>query len=113
MSASKAKPRDVYAGAGDLRGVWTRGEEPQELVLSDGSRLALRPAEHGQTRWQRSEGRDVTAGPVSAGEAAALAGEEFASYVSVRTRAEAEWLRTVAEWCDEEARRLEHELSAS
>lgn len=112
MSAIKAKTRDVYTGAGDLRGVWTRGEEPKELVLSDGSRLALRGAEHGRTGWRRTEGRDDTAGPVSAGEAATLAGEEFAGYVSVRTRAEAEWLRAVAEWCDEEARRIEGELSA-
>ena len=98
----------------DLRGVWTRGDDPQELVLSDGSRLQLEGAfGRGQADWQRTDGRDDTAGPVSVSEAFELAGDAYSDYVAVRTRAEAEWLREVAEWCGTEARRLEQGLTAA
>jgi hypothetical protein len=43
-------------------------------------------------------------------EAADLAGEEYAPYVAVRTRAEAEWLRSVSEWYRDQADRLQREL---
>lgn len=105
--------RDVYTDAGELRGVWTRGADPKELVLSDGSRLALQPAEQGRVLWRRTESRDGDEATMSVGEAVELAGDEFADYVTVRTRAEAEWLREVAEWCGEEAHRLDHELAAN
>jgi hypothetical protein len=49
---------------------------------------------------------------VSLPEALELAGEEFSGYVRVRTRTEAAWLRTVADWCSAEAGRLETELRA-
>jgi hypothetical protein len=113
MSANAGETRDVYTEAGELRGVWTRGAEPKELVLSDGSRLALAPAEQGRVRWRRTGGRDEAAGTVSVDEALELAGEEFAGYVAVRTRSEAEWMRTVAEWFGEQAERLESELAGS
>jgi hypothetical protein len=113
MSRDGSETRDVYTGAGELRGVWTRGAEPQELVLSDGSRLALQPAERGRVLWRRTEARDGDAGPLSVDEALDLAGDEFADYVAVRTRAEAEWLRAVADWCGQEAERLDHELAGS
>ena len=92
------------------RGVWLRGEAPKELVLSDGSRLRLEPAELGKIEWQR---RDDVSGMVEAltvPDAERLAGD-FADYVDVRTRAEAEWLRAVSDWCTSEASRLERELS--
>ena len=105
--------RDVYTDSGELRGVWTRGGEPKELVLSDGSRLSLQPAEQGHVLWRRSETRDGDDGMMSVGEALDLAGEDFSGYVAVRTRAEAGWLRAVAEWCGGEADRLEGELTRS
>jgi hypothetical protein len=113
MSRDVGETRDVYTDAGELRGVWTRGGEPKELVLSDGSRLALQPAERGKVLWRRSEGRDGDGGTLSVGEALDLAGDEFADYVTVRTRAEAEWLRAVADWCGGEAERLDRELTGS
>jgi hypothetical protein len=99
----------------EISGVWTRGADPKELVLSDGSRLLLesRLAEPGEVSWRRTDGRDETEGPVSVPEARRLAGERYASYVTVRTRAEADWLRSIAEWCGREASRLERGLVAA
>ena len=113
MSRDSGEMRDVYTDAGELRGVWTRGANPKELVLSDGSRLALQPAERGRVLWRRTESRDGDDRALSVGEALELAGDEFAGYVAVRTRAEMEWLRAVAEWCGEEAHRLDDELAGS
>jgi hypothetical protein len=97
----------------DIRGVWTRGADPKELVLSDGSRLVLEPAlaADGDVAWHRTDGRDETDGPVSLPEALELAGEHYAGYVEVRTRAEAAWLRAIADWCGAEASRLDRELT--
>jgi hypothetical protein len=94
-----------------VRGAWVRGEAPQELVLTDGSRLRLEPADEGRARWRRA---DEVAGEVeviSTGDAAELAGDH-SGYVRIRTRAEAEWLRAVSDWCRAEAGRLESELAA-
>jgi hypothetical protein len=113
MSRDVGETRDVYTDVGELRGVWTRGAEPKELVLSDGSRLALQPAERGRVLWRRTESRDGDDGSLSVDQALDLAGDEFADYVTVRTRAEAEWLRAVADWCGEEAERLDRELASS
>jgi hypothetical protein len=98
-------------GEREIRGVWTRGEEPRELVLSDGSRLGLRPPERGAIRWERRDERDGGPRPLSVPDALELAGDDYECYVTVRTRAEAEWLREVAEWCGREADRLEGELA--
>ena len=99
----------------EIRGVWTRGAEPKELVLSDGSRLLLESelSGDGEVAWRRTDGRDETGGPVSVPEARSLAGEDYEGYVTVRTRAEAEWLRAIAEWCRVEASRLERGLVAA
>ena len=98
----------------EVRGVWVRGADPKELVLSDGSRLRLEsPIDAGRARWRRTDGRDETHGNVSAAEAMDLAGDDYTDYVAVRTRAEAEWLRAIADWCCGEAERLEGELAAS
>jgi len=108
-----AATTDGYTDAGELRGVWTRGEEPQELVLSDGSRLSIASPEQGRVLWRRTSSEDGDEGPVSVEDAMELAGEEFSDYVRIRSRAEAGWLRAVAEWCDGEADRLERELAAT
>jgi hypothetical protein len=105
----------------EIRGVWTRGDEPKELVLSDGSRLLLESGtpeadadtDHAGPGWRRTDGRDETAGAVSVPEAIELAGDDYAGYVEVRTRAEAEWLRAIADWCGTEAARLERGLVAA
>ena len=76
---------------GAITGVWTRGTHPQELVLSDGSRLLLESSVggDGEVAWRRTNGRDVTEGSVSVPEALDLAGDVYSDYVAVRTRAEA------------------------
>jgi hypothetical protein len=94
------------------RGAWLRGEAPQELVLSDGTRLRLEPAEDGRVGWRRLDELEGRTRQVSTGEASELAGE-FDAYVTVRTRAEAAWLRAVADWCGGEAERLERELATT
>jgi hypothetical protein len=113
MSRHAAEASDVYTEAGELRGVWTRGGEPKELVLSDGSRLALRSAERGKVQWLRTDAPDGDGGVLSVDQALELAGADYADYVTVRTRAEAEWLRAVADWCGGEAERLDHELGGN
>ena len=94
----------------EVRGVWLRGETPKELVLSDGSRLRLEAAEEGRVQWHRLDELRERESTVSVGDASRLAGD-FADYVDVRTRAEAEWLRAVSDWCTTEASRLEGELA--
>lgn len=94
------------------RGVWLRGETPKELVLSDGSRLRLEPAEEGRVQWHLRDELHDRDEMVSLIDAERLAGD-FAGYVDVRTRAEAEWLRAVSDWCTTEAERLEAELSTA
>ena len=96
----------------ELRGVWLRGETPQELVLSDGSRLRLEAAEEGRVEWRRHDELRGRQEAVSVLDAERLAGD-FAGYVETRTRAESEWLRAVSDWCSIEASRLEGELTAS
>jgi hypothetical protein len=93
----------------DARGAWLRGDAPRELVLSDGTSLVLESHDEGGVGWRRHDGLEGRTRGLSADEAQELAGE-WAGYVQVRTRAESEWLRTVAEWCDAEAERLEDEL---
>jgi len=92
-----------------VRGTTLRGDEPQRLELSDGSRLML-DSEAGEDRkvWRRL-GRGHTS--VSVAEARDLAGDEFADYVEVRTRAEVEWLRAVADWYRQQAERLQGQLA--
>ncbi|MDQ2677076.1 MAG: hypothetical protein M3Y34_09730 [Actinomycetota bacterium] len=86
------------------------GRVPQELVLSDGSRLMLgSAADDDGARWRRRVGERVE--DLSIERARELAGTEFSGYVEVRTRAEAEWLRALAEWASGEAERLDEEAA--
>ena len=98
----------------EVHGAWVRGQDPKELVLSDGSRLHLEAGlgTDGEIGWQRTDG-DGASAPISTGEAFDLAGRAYGRYVAVRTRAEAEWLRAIAEWCRSEAFRLEQGLAAA
>jgi hypothetical protein len=91
-----------------VRGTTLRGDEPKRLELSDGSRLMLDATSgYERTAWRRL-GRGHTG--VSVAEAVDLAGGEFADYVQVRTRAEVEWLRAVADWYRQRADRLQSQL---
>jgi hypothetical protein len=96
--------------ADQVRGVTLRGDEPKRLELSDGSRLMLDGAGADRTEWRRL-GRGHS--DVSVSEAVDLAGNEFADYVEVRTRAEVEWLRAVADWYRQRADRLQNQLADS
>jgi hypothetical protein len=91
-----------------VRGFALRGDEPQRLELSDGSRLMLDGASEERTEWRRLGRRHSD---VSVSEAVDLAGSEFADYVEVRTRAEVEWLRAVADWYRQQADRLNGQLA--
>ena len=42
-----------------------------------------------------------------------VAGDRHADYVRIRTRSEVAWLRLVSEWFEQEARRLDGELTAA
>ena len=97
-----------------VRGVGLHGEEPKRLALSDGSRLVLdhESSERGRgVRWKRVGWRrsDWT-NEVSVAEARELAGERFDGYVTIRTKAEAEWMHAVADWYREQADRLTGQL---
>ena len=97
------------------QGVQVGGRDPKALLLSDGTRLALEDeaGPGGRSDWTLV-GDDGHDGPgVSVAEAVKIAGEEHADYVRVRTRAEVAWLQVVAEWFDEQARRLDRELAAA
>jgi hypothetical protein len=99
--------------AEEIRGVEVRGQEPKELVLSDGSRLRLEtePLDRGRVEWRRTgRGAPGSGDPLSVPEALTLAGDEYAAYVAVRTRAEAEWMREVADWYRAQAELLSREL---
>jgi hypothetical protein len=96
---------------GTICGRSLRGEAPMRLELNDGTRLMLdATADQEHVEWRRL-GRRRTA--ISVSEATRLAGDDFADYVAVRTRAEAEWLRAVSDWYREEADRLQRELADS
>ena len=96
----------------ELRGVWLRGRDPKHLVLSDGSLLRLMPeaTSEGRAGWQREGVERGRNEPLTVPQAREIAGEEFSHYVEVRTRAEAQWLRELGQWCGREAERLEREL---
>jgi hypothetical protein len=97
-------------------GVQIGGREPKALLLSDGTRLSLEEdiGPGGRADWTLvgDEGADG-AEELSVGEAVRLAGEEYADYVRIRTRAEVAWLRLVSEWFDDQAERLDRELAAA
>jgi hypothetical protein len=98
-----------------VQGVQLGGREPQALLLSDGSRLALEEeaGPGGRADWTLvgEDGHDGAG--LSVTEALELAGEDHADYVRVRTRAEVAWLRVVAEWFEQQADRLDHDLAAA
>ena len=98
--------------ANGVQGLQVGGREPKALLMSDGTRLALEDeGPGGRADWMLlgdgSEDREL-----SVADAIRVAGDQHADYVRIRTRSEVAWLRLVSEWFEEEARRLDGELSA-
>ena len=97
----------------DVQGVQVGGGDPKVLELSDGTTLALEEKAQSEslTEWvlTGSESNDG----VSVAQAMSLAGDDYANYVSVRTRSEVAWLRLVSEWFAEQADRLDSDLAAA
>jgi hypothetical protein len=99
--------------ANGLQGLQVGGREPKALLMSDGSRLALEEdGPGGRADWMLlgdgAEDRELTVA-----DAMRVAGEQHADYVRIRTRSEVAWLRLVSEWFEDEARRLDGELTAA
>ena len=89
------------------------GREPKALLLSDGSRLALEDdGPGGRADWMLL-GDDAEDREVSVADAMRIAGDQHADYVRIRTRSEVAWLRLVSEWFEQEAERLDLELTSA
>jgi hypothetical protein len=98
-----------------IEAVQVGGRDPKALLLSDGSRLALEDeaGPGGRSDWTLvgDDGQGGTG--LSVAEAMRIAGEDHAEYVRVRTRAEVAWLRIVAEWFEDQAERLDRDLTTA
>ena len=96
-----------------VRGVRISGREPKALLLSDGTRLALEGngSVDEVAAWTRVGDEDGER--LSVTDALSLAGEEYAEYVQVRTRAEAAWLELISEWYRLAADRLKGDLDGA
>ena len=105
----------MEANGNGVQGVQVGGREPKALLLSDGSRLSLEEdvGPGGRADWTLIGDDGTGDSGLSVADAVRLAGDEYADYVRVRTRSEVAWLRLVSEWFQEEARRLDGELSAA
>jgi hypothetical protein len=97
-----------------VQGVRVGGREPKALLLSDGSRLALEEeGPGGRADWMLLGDDGAGDRDLTVADALRIAGEQHADYVRIRTRSEIAWLRLVSEWFEEEARRLDGELTAA
>jgi hypothetical protein len=97
----------------DLRGIQLGGREPKALLMNDGTRLSLEEdiGPGGRADWTLVGDEGVGADELSVGDALRVAGDEYADYVRIRTRAEIAWLRLVSEWFEDEAKRLDRDLA--
>jgi hypothetical protein len=96
-----------------VQGIQVGGREPKALLLNDGTRLALEEdiGPGGRADWTRVGDDGTGTEGLSVGDALRVAGDEYADYVRIRTRSEIAWLRLVSEWFDDEAQRLDRELT--
>ena len=100
--------------ANGVQGVQVGGREPKALLMSDGSRLALEDeGPGGRADWMLLGDDAVDDRELSVADAIRVAGDRHADYVRIRTRSEVAWLRLVSEWFEQEARRLDGELTAT
>lgn len=97
-----------------VQGIKVGGREPQALLLSDGTRLALEEeGPGGRADWVVVGDDPANQRGLSVADAMRIAGERHAEYIRIRTRAEVAWLQVVSEWFDREAARLDRELSSA
>jgi hypothetical protein len=96
-----------------IQGIQVGGREPKALLLNDGTRLALEEdiGPGGRADWTRVGDDGIGTEGLSVVDALQVAGNEYADYVRIRTRSEIAWLRLVSEWFDDEAERLDRELT--
>jgi hypothetical protein len=100
--------------ATEVQGVQVGGREPQALLLSDGTRLALEDeGPGGRMDWVLVGEGTETDRELSVADAIRIAGDRHADYVRIRTRSEIAWLQLVSEWFEQEARRLDAELGSA
>jgi hypothetical protein len=100
--------------ANGVQGLQVGGREPKALLMSDGSRLALEEdGPGGRADWMLLGDDGAGERELSVADAIRVAGDQHADYVRIRTRSEVAWLRLVSEWFEQEARRLDGELSAA
>ena len=100
--------------ANGLQGLQVGGREPKALLMSDGTRLALEDeGPGGRADWMLLGDGEAGDRELSVADAIRIAGDEHANYVRIRTRSEVAWLRLVSEWFEQEARRLDGELTAA
>ena len=98
--------------ASGVRGVQVGGREPKALLLSDGTRLALEDeGPGGRADWMLLGEDGADDRDLSVADAIRIAGDRHADYVRIRTRSEIAWLHLVSEWFEEEARRLDSDLT--
>ena len=98
-----------------VEGIQVGGREPKALLLSDGTRLSLEDeaGPGGRADWTVVGDEGIGAEGLTVADAVQIAGDEYADYVRVRTRAEVAWLSLVSEWFDAEAQRLDSELASA
>jgi hypothetical protein len=100
--------------ANGVQGLQVGGREPKALLMSDGTRLALEDeGPGGRADWMLLGDERAGDRELSVADAIRVAGDQHAEYVRIRTRSEVAWLRLVSEWFEQEARRLDGELSAA
>ena len=98
--------------ASGVQGVQVGGREPKALLLSDGTRLALEDeGPDGRADWMLLGEDGAGDRDLSVADAIRIAGDRHADYVRIRTRSEIAWLHLVSEWFEQEARRLDSDLS--
>ena len=80
--------------------------------MSDGTRLALEDeGPGGRADWMLLGEDGAGDRDLSVADAIRIAGDRHADYVRIRTRSEVAWLHLVSEWFEEEARRLDSDLT--
>ena len=98
--------------ASGVEGVQVGGREPKALLLSDGTRLALEDeGPGGRADWMLLGEDGAGDRDQSVADAIRIAGDRHADYVRIRTRSEIAWLHLVSEWFEQEARRLDSDLT--
>ena len=98
--------------ASGVRGVQVGGREPKALLMSDGTRLALEDeGPGGRADWMLLGEDGAGDRDLSVADAIRIAGDRHADYVRIRTRSEIAWLHLVSEWFEQEARRLDSDLT--